>query len=165
MRVDKSIRVLGWAVCIAVAGAIGSWGTLANAQNVSPPAEQVIKDRIANFRKIGKAFKRIRDELRAQDPSAPVVQESAAQIASLGSQIVSWFPAGTDEGKTHAATAVWTKRPTFEQAQKSFYAEAQKMCQVAQTGDKSKLAAQYRALGKACKNCHESFRGKVEDDL
>ena len=157
------MRARYWVICITLAGAACGWGSLVNAQSGAP--SEVIQDRIAKFRKIGKAFKRIRDELRAQDPAAPVFQESAAQIESLGSQILSWFPPGTDAGKTHAKPEVWAERATFEQAQKRFYAEAQKMIQVAQSGDKEALTAQYRALGKACKNCHDTFRGKVDDNL
>jgi len=133
-----------------------------NAQN--PQSDEVIKNRIADSRKIGRAFKHIRDELGAQNPSLALIRESAEQIESLGAQMLSWFPPGTDKGKTHAKETVWTERATFEQAQKKLYGEAQKMAQVAQSGDKEALTSQYRALGKACKNCHDNFRGRVEEN-
>lgn len=143
-----------------LAGVLFGFGALLAAETA--PANEVIKSRISNFRKIGKAFKYIRDELRAQDPSLPMIQQSAAQIESLGSQILSWFPPGTGQGETEAKPEVWTDRATFAQAQKSMYAEAQKMNQMARSGKKDAIAEQYRALGKACKNCHDTFRGTGE---
>lgn len=164
---------------MTLAGVLFGWGVLINAQNAQnpqsapnlPPSE-AIKHRIANFKKIGRAFKGIRDELRSADPKLPVIQESAAQIESLGSQIVTWFPPGSgptdepakdggsedDDDKTNAKPAVWTDRATFEQAQKRLYGEAQKMNAAAQSGDKTAIAAQFKELGKACKNCHDTFR-------
>lgn len=124
---------------------------------------------VANFKKIGKAFKNIRDQLRASEPALPVVQESAGQIESLASQVLSWFPPGSGpdakveespegDGKTNAKAEVWTQRPKFEEAQKRLYAEARKMKQVPQSGNKDALTAQFKALGAACKNCHNTFR-------
>ena len=157
------MRVAQWMICVVLGTALLSFGALLAAE--SQPPSDMIKDRVANFRKIGKAFKHIRDELRGQDPSVSTIQESAAQIESLGSQILTWFPPGTDQGKTRAKPEVWTDRTTFEQAQKRLAAEAQKMNEVTQSGSKEAIAAQYRALGKACKNCHDTFRGKGEDNL
>lgn len=156
------MRTSRWMTCMTLAGVLFGSGVLGNAQN--PPPSDVIQHRVANFRKIGKAFKGIRDEVKTQEPSLPSIQESAAQIESLGSQILSWFPPGTAEGKTHAKPAVWTERETFERDQKKFYAEAQKMNQLAQSGDKAAVATQYKVLGGTCKNCHDTFRGKVDDN-
>jgi len=160
------MRAVSWVICLSLASALSGGSALGNAQG-APPGEviEVIKERVDNFRKIGKAFKRIRDGLRTQETPVTTFQESAAQIESLGSQILSWFPPGTDVGQTHAKGAVWSDHATFEEAQKTFYAEAQRMRQVAQSGDRAALASQYRALGRSCKNCHDTFRGKVDDNL
>ncbi len=150
-----------WVICAALAALSWGYGTLINAENLPP--EEVIKHRVANFRKIGKAFKGIRDQLKGNDPSLNVIQESARQIDELGSQILTWFPAGTDVGDTKAKPAVWSERGRFEEAQKKFYGEAQRMNQVAQAGDKSIVATQYKVLGRTCKGCHDAFRGNVDE--
>ncbi len=152
-----------WVIGLAIIGTLSGVGGLLAAETLAPG--DVIKDRIANFRKIGKAFKHIRDELKVQDPSLPTIQDSAAQIESLGSQILTWFPAGTDQGgKTRAKPEVWSDPATFAQAQKRMADEAQKMNQAAHAGRKEAIAAQYKLLGEACKNCHDNFRGKGEDN-
>jgi cytochrome c556 len=161
--IQRSMRVVSWVICLSLGSALSGGSALGNAQGAAP--SEVIKERVDNFRKIGKAFKRIRDGLRTQETPVTTFQESAAQIESLGSQILSWFPPGTDTGQTHAKGAVWSEHASFEEAQKTFYAQAQRMRQVAQSGDRAALASQYRALGRSCKNCHDTFRGKVDDIL
>jgi cytochrome c556 len=157
------MRAPKWVLALTMVTTLCSFGALLAAENA--PAGDVIKDRVANFRKIGKAFKHIRDELKGQNPSLATIQESATQIESLGSQIVTWFPPGTDQGgKTRAKPEVWTDRDRFEQAQKKMAGEAQKMNQLARAGSKDAIAAQYRVLGETCKNCHDTFRGKGEDN-
>ena len=165
MRVKESMRAAIWMmICIAGFTALCSVGALVQAQN--PQADQIIKRRIADQRRIGKAFKSIRDELRAQNPALTVIRESAAQIVSLGAQQLSWFPPGTDKGQTHAKEEVWSERAAFEAAHNKFQGEAEKMAQLAQAGEKKEaLVSQYRALGESCKNCHNTFRGRVEDGL
>jgi cytochrome c556 len=116
-----------------------------------------VTPRIANFRKIGKAFKFIRDQLKTDGPPAASIQESAQQIEVLGGQILTWFPAGPD-GKSRAKPQVWTDRPAFEQAHKKFYVEAQKMSAAAHSGDHAAIVAQFKLLGATCKDCHQRFR-------
>lgn len=175
----------------ALAAALCNWSAPGNAQDL-PPAE-VIRNRIANFREIGTAFKGIRDELKSKEPYLPSIQQSAVQIESLGAEIPMWFPPGTGpvaepekgmidtilswfsgwfssadaagaEGKTRARPAVWTQRPTFEQAQRKFHTEAKKMQEAAQSGNKAAVAAQFKVLGETCRNCHQTFREKKDDD-
>lgn len=181
------MRVTRWTIGIAVSGMCLGWSALAGAQGL-PPSE-IIKNRIANFREIGTAFKGIGDELKAKEPYIPTIQESAQHIESLGAEILSWFPPGSGptpepekgiidsilawfssdepaknkEGKTKAKPAVWTQRATFEGNYRKFYAEAKKMNEVAQSGDKVAAAAQFKALGATCKTCHDTFREEIEE--
>jgi len=181
------MRTPRWMICMALATALYGWGALSDAQDLPP--NEVIKNRISNFREIGTAFKGIRDELRSKQPYLPSIQESAGQIESLGAEIPSWFPPGTGpvaapekgiidtilgwfsaadaasaEGKTRAKPAVWAERAAFERAQQKFHAEAQKMNEAALSGNKAAVAAQFKVLGETCKNCHQTFREKKADD-
>jgi len=172
------MNISGCVVCVMLMGVTSSWGTEPGDSQHASPAE-MIKIRIANFHKIGEAFKGIRDQLRRSDPVIPEIQEFAGRIESLGSQIPTWFPPGTDaraqdgngtprrissgdpgkdDGKTRAKDEIWSQRSAFEDAHRRFVSEAQKMNEVAKTGDGAALAKQYQLLGKACKNCHNTFR-------
>src|SRR5258708_1097035 len=149
-----------WKICMTLTGVLCAGGAPLPPPNLSPPP--LIQRRVANFRKIGKGFKGIRDQVKAKDPNVPLIQESAREIESLGSQILTWFPPGTGDGKTNAKPAVWSQRATFEEAQTKFHAEAEKLNQLAQSGNSAAIATQYKVLGGSCKNCHDTFRGKVD---
>jgi cytochrome c556 len=176
-----------WMICFAFMGALACACAVAKAQDL--PRSEVIKNRIANFREIGTAFKGIRDELKSKEPYLPSIQESARQIESLGAEIPMWFPAGTgpvaepdkglidtvlgwfssddatkNDGKTKAKPVVWTQWTRFQRAHQKFLAEALKMNAAAQSGDKAAVAAQFKVVGGACKNCHDTFREKVAED-
>lgn len=179
-------RVSRWMSCVAAAGVFCSSGGRLDAQDL--PASEVIKNRIANFREIGTAYKGITDELKKKDPYIPGIQESAQQVESLGSEILTWFPAGSgpteepemgiidailswfssddaaaEEGKTNAKPAVWTQRAAFEQSYRKFQAAAKKMHEVARSGDKAAVAVQAKALGDTCKGCHDTFREEIDE--
>ncbi len=174
------MRLTVWMMCIILTGVVCCWGIAFGDDQNGSPAE-VIKSRIANFHKIRDALKGIRDQVRKSDPALPEIQQFAGRIQSLGSQIPTWFPPGTDaaaqakdrigtshrvssgssgkeDGKTRAKNEIWTRRSAFEDAHKRFLAEAQKMNEIARSGDKAALLAQYEVLGQACKNCHNTFR-------
>jgi cytochrome c556 len=170
------MKIVRWAIYFMLTGIAGG-AEIGSSQNTSPT--ELIKNRIANFHKIGEAFKGIRDQLRATEPAVSTIQEFAGRIESLGSQIPTWFPPGTDahaqdgdgasrpnssanserdDGKTRAKDEIWTERTAFEAAHKRFLSEAQKLNEVAKTGDRAGLTKQYEVLGAACKNCHNTFR-------
>lgn len=155
----------------------------------TPAPDTIIEDRIAHFREMGTSFKAISDELKQTNPSVATIQQSASHIETLGSKILSWFPAGTgptpkpEKGildtildwfssapsvsfgeETRAKAAVWSQWPAFEGAHGKFYVEARKMREVSQRGDTAAVAAQYKVLGGTCKSCHDSFREKRDDD-
>src|SRR5689334_15773089 len=86
------MRARGWMTGLALAVVMQA-GAPAMAQDAA--ATEIIKNRIANFREIGTAYKGIGDELKVANPYMGTIQESARQIESLGSEILHWFPEGS----------------------------------------------------------------------
>ncbi len=71
------------------------------------------------------------------------------------------FPAGSgpDDGiKTHALQTIWTKPDEFKQAAAKLVEEAGKFNALAQAGDVAAIGGGMKALGGACKGCHDKFR-------
>ena len=182
------MRHVSGVVGMILAGVFYCWSPPTTAQEVRP--DELIKNRVANFREIGTAFKAIRDELKSNDPNMHSIRESASQIESLGSQLMTWFPLGgapppepqkgfleaildwfssepvaaVEESKTKAKPAIWSQRVSFEATYRAFDAEAGKMSRAAQRGNRSEVAAQFKALGETCKKCHEAFREKTDEE-
>ncbi len=128
----------------------------------APNAAETIKARQAGMKSIGANFKGIRDQVGGTaDPAA--VKRHAAALAAQAAKIDSWFGPGTASApgvKTTALPAIWTRNADFRKAAANLDAEAKKTLALANAGDMAGVAGQVRAIGGACKGCHDDFRAK-----
>lgn len=126
----------------------------------------VMHDRHEHYHEMGKAMKAIGDQLKGDAPSLEIVRQRAAVIAGYAPQIPGWFPAGSgpESGRrTRAKAEIWTDPEAFRQRADSFSAEAARFNRAAQGGDLAAIRAAVPALGKACKDCHDRFRGPEDE--
>jgi cytochrome c556 len=122
---------------------------------------KAVEQRQANYKKMGGAFKTIKDELDKSAPSRPVIVAAAQSLLTTSRLQPRLFPAGTGPNsglKTDALAAIWTKRADFDAAMKAQIAAATKLLAVAKAGDTAAMTAQFRATGKTCGDCHKPFR-------
>lgn len=146
------------AVRVAVMAAIGI-STIAYA---AKPAD-VISARQGFYKQIGKSTKALFDEQRASTPSLDTIRQNAAIIAKLAPQVPRWFPKGTgpEAGvKTDALPAIWEKPAEFRKAAADFATAANGLSIAAKGTDMAAITAATRALGGACKGCHDQFKVK-----
>ncbi|MBC7950865.1 MAG: cytochrome c [Rhodospirillaceae bacterium] len=68
------------------------------------------------------------------------------------------YPEGSDKGETKAKSNIWTERAKFDDAGKKAFGAALALVDVTKTGDVAKSADAFKALGAACKACHEDFK-------
>ena len=92
------------------------------------------------------------DQARALQASTKTLIENLAVL----------FPAGTgaDKLKTRAKPEIWRDWKKFEALTKKLQQETAMLVKIANGGDKKAVAAQYKAVGKACAACHKPFRAK-----
>jgi len=124
-------------------------------------ATGIYKVRHEEYEKLGKAFKTIRDEVRATPPDTAAIKSAAQVVKDASVNQFKWFPEGSGpkEGvKTRAKAEIWTKPQDFEAAQKLLAEQADKFNTVAASGDVAAIRTQFMEVGKACKNCHDTFR-------
>lgn len=134
------------------------------AQSTAPA--DIIKQRQDSLKDMGGQMKAIGDQLKSGKPDKAVTVEAAKKIAVYAKALPKWFPAGTgpEAGvKTAAKPEIWTQRADFETAAGKLAPEADKLVQVAETGDADALGAQMKAVGGTCGGCHKVFRVKDED--
>ncbi len=134
-------------------------------------AQLPVEDQI-KFRQSGYAFMAWNmGKLKAQliDQSVPFNQqqvEAAANLiaATANSGMGALYGPGTDKGTGWKETRL--KGQFFEQPEKvrdiaiSFVNEANALKEVAATGDRKAIAAQFGKVGESCKACHDNFREK-----
>ena len=122
---------------------------------------QVIKERRAGFKHMGENFKAMKQAIDAGADVTPMAAR-AAEIEAWAKKFPGMFPPGTETGGgTHARPAVWSDRPGFEKHNMELQQAAAKLQQAAQSGHKAAFAAQWKATGKVCGGCHETYRYKL----
>jgi len=151
------MRVMKRAAMLAVAAAVGLGAGAALAQSAS----DAIAARQQNFKALGAASKAINDEARKDAPDKAVFATNASKLATLASQLPTWFPRGSgpEAGvKTAAKPEIWSDAAGFAAAAANLKTEAAKLDELARAGDIDGVKTQARALGGACRNCHEKYR-------
>jgi cytochrome c556 len=68
------------------------------------------------------------------------------------------YPEGSDKGETKAKANIWTEREKFQDAGKKAFGAALALAEATKAGDQAKSVDAFKALGGACKACHEDFR-------
>ncbi|RST30440.1 cytochrome c [Sphingomonas ginkgonis] len=129
-------------------------------------AAAIIKDRHAKYHQIADAMKAAKRGLDASPTDIATVRSSAATIAGLAPQVLTWFPKGTgvDSGnKTGAKAEIWQQADKFAASAKDFNGAAQAFDAAAKGSDLAATKTAFGNLGKSCKACHEQFRAEDHD--
>jgi cytochrome c556 len=129
-------------------------------------ATGIYKVRHDGYHALGDAFKTIRDQVKSDSPNAAAIKSAAQVVNETSVKQFEWFPAGSGPKpgvKTRAKAEIWNRPQDFEAAQKLFANAAAKFNKSAAAGDLAAVRAQFGDVGKACKNCHDTFRTPDED--
>jgi cytochrome c556 len=68
------------------------------------------------------------------------------------------YPAGSDKGETKARPEIWTRNDDFKAAGKRAMEATDKLVEATKGSDMTVIAAAFKDVGAACKNCHDDFR-------
>lgn len=130
-----------------------------------PTARELMKARHDHYHELGDAFKVVRDQTRAGEPDLAAIKAAAKEVDAASVNQEQWFPAGTgpEAGKTQALAAIWSRPAEFKAAMKLFSDAAPKLYAAANAGDLAAVKTSFGEVGKACKNCHETFRAEEHD--
>jgi cytochrome c556 len=150
--VNKSLLAAGLVV------AIGAVGGAAFAQ-VKP--ETLVKQRQSAMTLIGKYFGPLGGMAQGKVPfDAKIVQRNAEYLGALSQMPWDGFDPSTKGEKSRALPAIWEQPGKVKEAVERFQSEVSKLQQVSKGGDEGATKSQIGAVGKACANCHDSFREK-----
>jgi cytochrome c556 len=90
------------------------------------------------------------------------VELRAGAMVGIANRLTSYFPKGTGAGeyagKTRSKAKIWTDWAGFQAAAKKLAGAAGKLEAAAATGEKVKIKAAMKGIGKACGSCHKKFR-------
>jgi cytochrome c556 len=143
-------------------GAAAGLAALAAVATFAATPDEIIAERRAGYKHQGEVFKAMKDGV---DAGADVKQfaAGAGYIVEWATKIPTMFPPGTETGGgTHALPPVWDDRPGFEKLSGQLKVEATKLQAIAAAGDKAAFAAQFKATGAVCGECHRTYRAKLQ---
>ena len=153
------------ALAVSAGLALAAGAALAHEGHEGPPPKtpggKAAWARHDNFKAQGAAFKTLLDELKKDTPDPAVLSSNANRLKVSSAALPSWFPKGSgpESGvKTDAKAEVWSDAAGFAAAANRFQVEAAKLQQLASAGDVAAIKGQARAVGGACKNCHDKYR-------
>ena len=120
---------------------------------------KIIKERRDNYRRIGDAYKVLKETIESGSPDMALLQRSATLIRDTGARQGRLFPPGSGQAsgaKTRARDAVWTQSQVFAQRQEAFLTAADAL--LATSPDDA--GHRFDAVTQACLDCHADFREK-----
>ncbi len=140
-----------------------AFGVLAGAvAYAADDPKQVVKYRKSVMKAQLRHFQAIKAIVRGKVGFTGLLANQAMALDLTGKGLTDLFPAGTgpDKIKSRAKADIWQDWKKFEASAKKLHQETAKLVKVANGGDKKAVAAQFKAVGKACGGCHKSFRAK-----
>ena len=142
---QRLMAILSLCLCLSAAQAIAHKG-----------ATGIVKERMDKFSEARGQMKQMRSALSAN---------ALADIAEITSHMRVWaadmpdaFPAGSDSAPSEALPAIWEDSEGFAKAIAAYDEALLALQQAALSNDQPLALKQFRALGQACSNCHNTYR-------
>lgn len=73
-------------------------------------------------------------------------------------KVLDFFPLGSLSENSRAKSEIWAKWGEFSKHPANVRKAAQELAAAAKAGDEESIKVKFKALGAACKGCHDSFR-------
>ncbi len=121
-------------------------------ENLTGPA----KERHEAMEQVGDAIKVLAAMAKGQRKFDPaVVKAEATTIEERLEKASTLFPAGSDQGETHARPEIWSDRAGFDKGMKDAEQAAHALQSVS---EETAFRPALGALGRSCKECHDKYR-------
>jgi cytochrome c556 len=155
-------RLVSFAI---TAGLIASTAVWAAPAKDEAEAKKAIETRSQHFKDMGKTMEPIGEMLRRKVPYDPaVVAKNSEHIMELSQRIPSLYETDTRQFpgiKTEALDGIWSNQTDFKAKADDLHKAATALNESAKSGaDQAGFTKAAAAVGKACGNCHDSYRVK-----
>ena len=133
------------------------------APNLTPEqrAEATVLTRQGLFKVQSFAFGPVGAMLRSQTVDAAAAVKAAQRVQVTAAMISEVFATDTHTFttiKTRAREGIWTNKSDFDSKANDLVKAAADLEAAGKTGDKDKIIAAAKGVGKGCSGCHDQFR-------
>jgi cytochrome c556 len=160
MRGIAKIGLAAWCSLATVSAAVAQDAAPASPEQAAQAATET---RQGLFKVMGWSFNPLAGMLRNKVPfDAAVAQKAAERVEHLAPMIIDVYATDTRkfQVKTKSREGIWTNKSDFDAKAQELTKAAQALSVAAKSGDKAATLKAAGAVGKACGNCHDSFRDK-----
>jgi cytochrome c556 len=144
-------------VAVAAGAALLVAAGFGAATGAADDAAEMVKQRVELMKSQGPHLKPIADYLKGQG-SADNLAADAQAVADNAKRVPSLFPPGSVTDKSRAKPEIWQNWDDFKAKAHALELAAEKLAEVAKTGDKAAIGPQLKAVGQACGACHDKYR-------
>ena len=118
----------------------------------------VIEKRQTLMKSNSAATKAIKAAVESKDYAT--IETKAKDIQGNMDKVLDLFPKGSNKGKTKAKAEIWDKYDEFSKNPGKVKKAAGDLADAAKAKDDGAIEAKVKAVGGACKSCHEPFRAE-----
>ena len=93
-----------------------------------------------------------------KEKNFPEIEGKCDVILENMDKVLDFFPPGSLSENSRAKPEIWAKWGEFSKHPANVRKAAQELATAARAGDEEAVKVRFKALGEACKGCHESFR-------
>ena len=159
MRTWVKHRMVAAFAVVMTASTLTIVGERAQSADPVKVRQAMMKENFAAYRQVSRFIK---GHKRA--PNAEAIPLYGQQVAANARRMASLFAKGTSltdmPGKTRAKPEIWQDFAGFKAFAANMGAEAKKLAQVAESGDKEAIGKALKSLNNnGCTGCHRKFRG------
>lgn len=148
--------------CLAVATLSALAGATAALAQDAAAMQKAVENRQALLKQFDEAFKPVGDMVKRKRPyDAAVVQDSAAKLSTLVPKLPDAFAMDTHTAtgiKTKARDNIWTNMADFKAKADGLLQAVKGLAEAGKSGDEKALRPAFVTVGKACSNCHDSYK-------
>ena len=127
-------------------------------------ATGVVKERMDLMKSMGDQMKTMGEMMKGKRAfDAAAIANSALDISRVAPEINHLFPQGSLHKPSEALPRIWQERDQFDELTRNMIKEADKLSNLASTGERRSILIQFTRLGKTCSSCHTDFRKKQKD--
>jgi len=128
--------------------------------NAATEAEKAVEYRKSVFHVMGHNFHPMAEMVKGKiDFDAEEFATRAERVAQLSHMPLEGFKEGTaDVGGSEAKAKIWDNWDDFQDKLTTLQEKSAELAKVAEGGDMEAIAPKFKAVGKACKSCHDDYK-------
>lgn len=155
----KRVAVFGTALSVLLLSGLG----LSKFAQAHGSATGIVKERMDMMQGIGDKMKEVGAMIKGQTSfDSYEISRHAKRISEHSPSITKLFPEGSLDKPSEALPSIWKEWDEFSALTTKLTTEAEKLDQIAQTGERRAITMQFAKVGKVCTGCHTDYRKKKD---